>query len=114
MVDFTPGNASPISHRMKFGRPLREPVRVIMHINGGFTRVSSIRTESQDGGVNHHIDIPTQKIPQHLRRVGSRFLVVLPGIIPEEQDSASDMRAALGQLAVHELTGSETFTDGQV
>lgn len=85
-----------------------------MHINGGFTRVSYIRTESQDGGVNHHIDIPTQKIPQHLRRVGSKFLVVLPGIIPEEQDSASEMRLAIGRLTVHELTGSDTSTDEQV
>jgi hypothetical protein len=55
----------------------REIVRVRMHLNGGFTRVLIESTEGlgmADGGT--HRDIPTDLIPPHLRKMGSRFLLV--------------------------------------
>lgn len=46
----------------------REPVRVTMHLNGGYTRVVLERTLGlglADGGIEW--DIPTDKIPLHLK-----------------------------------------------
>lgn len=69
----------------------RERVRVLMHLNGGYTKVLVESTEGlglADGGVEW--EIPTESIPPHLRQIGSRFVVFLnapstePGIRIEE------------------------------
>ena len=58
----------------------REPARVLMHLNEGYTKVSLERTEGvglADGGITW--DIPTAAIPAHLRAIGSRFVIVRSG-----------------------------------
>lgn len=65
---------------------LREPVRVLMHLNGGYTKVMLERVEGKglaNGGVDW--DIPTRKIPYHLRKIGSRFFAVRKSVfLPED------------------------------
>jgi hypothetical protein len=60
------------------GSKLREPVRLLMHLNEGFTQVLLERTEGigmADGGIRW--DIPTELIPPDLRAIGSRFVVTM-------------------------------------
>ncbi|HTU20993.1 MAG TPA: hypothetical protein VMG10_23275 [Gemmataceae bacterium] len=76
--------------------PLREPVRLIMHLNEGYTRVLLERTEGlglANGGVIW--DIPTQVIPPHLRCLGSRFIVANKALQPEPGDTAELLREAI-------------------
>jgi hypothetical protein len=70
-------------------RPLREPVRLILHLNEGYTRVLLERSE----GV--FWDIPTEVIPPHLRALGSRFIVVTDALWPEPSDTAREVRDAI-------------------
>jgi hypothetical protein len=81
---------------MKTELPIRQEAKVEMHLNGGFTRVSINFNR-------HQWDIPTDKIPPHLRRIGSKFIVVMPIIRPELSDSADAIREALVQLEIEEL-----------
>ena len=84
-----------------------------MHLNGGYTRVSVIRTEGlgmADGGITW--DIPTEAIPSRLRAIGARFLAVVPRFTPEDHDSPDDIRRMIEQVEVHELTGDDRFTEG--
>lgn len=77
-------------------KPLRERVRVMMHLNEGYTRVLVERTEGlglADGGVAW--DIPTGIIPPHLRPLGSRFVVETQALWPELGDTASELRDAI-------------------
>jgi hypothetical protein len=81
---------------MKEEPPFREEATVKFHLNGGFTRLA----------INlgrYEWDIPTDKIPQHPRRLGSRFIVVMPCIRPDAPDSGDDIRAALGGMQIEEL-----------
>src|SRR5262249_47304730 len=98
--------------RMRIRSPFREPVRVVIHLNGGYTRVSVLRTEGlemADGGVTW--DIPTKAIPPHLRAIGAQFLAVVPRFIPEDHDSPDDIRRMIEQVEVHELTGQDSLTE---
>ncbi|HKI37948.1 MAG TPA: hypothetical protein VKA46_39200 [Gemmataceae bacterium] len=86
-------------------RPWREPARVLMHLNGGYTKVSLERFEGvglANGGIEW--DIPTRSIPPHLRGIGSRFLVVTSTISPEANDSPDELRAAIAAVTIEELT----------
>lgn len=54
---------------------IEEPVRVLFHLNG-YTKIFLERTENvgmADGGISW--DIWTYKIPLHLRKIGSRFIL---------------------------------------
>lgn len=54
-----------------------EPVKILFHLNEGFTKVILERTIGvgmADGGIEW--DIPTEKIPRNLRKIGSRFILV--------------------------------------
>jgi hypothetical protein len=67
-----------------------------MHLNEGFTRVLVERTEGRgmaNGGATW--DIPTQIIPPHLRRIGSRFIVLTEALWPEPGDAADELRDAI-------------------
>lgn len=67
----------------------REPARVLMHLNGGFTKVILERTIGighANGGTEW--DIPTHRIPLHLRAIGSRFVIVMPAGPQESGDAA--------------------------
>ena len=97
---------------MRVRSPFREPVRVLMHLNGGYTRVSVVRTEGlgmADGGVTW--DIPTGAIPPHLRAIGAQFLASMPRFMPEDHDSPDDIRRMIRRLEIHELTGHDRFTE---
>ena len=55
-----------------------EPVKVLFHLNEGFTKISLDRFEGvglADGGI--FWDIPTEKIPHHLRKIGSSFSIIV-------------------------------------
>ncbi|MEH2063749.1 MAG: hypothetical protein V7K50_16055 [Nostoc sp.] len=54
----------------------REIVKVIFHLNGGYTRVVWERSENTAWASKGWIfDIPTHVIPYDLRAIGSRFLL---------------------------------------
>ncbi len=77
---------------MKDGRPFRQPARVAMHLNGGFTKVVLEGVTGESGIAR---DIPTRTVPLHLRAIGTRILLVGHFQIPETDDSAEDIRCAL-------------------
>ena len=55
---------------------IEEPAKVLFHLNEGFTKIILERTIGvglADGGIIW--EVPTEKIPHHLRKIGSRFLV---------------------------------------
>lgn len=55
-----------------------EPVRVLFHLNENFTKVICERTiyvGLADSGIT--LDIPTDKIPVHLRKIGSCFNLMI-------------------------------------
>jgi hypothetical protein len=83
-----------------------------MHLNGGYTRVSVVRTQGlgiADGGAIW--DIQTELIPPHLRAIGAQFLAVVPRFTPEDHDSPDDIRRMIQQVEIRELTGHDTFTE---
>ena len=80
---------------MKPGTAFREPARVVMHLNEGFTRVQL------DLGAQW--DIPTAAIPLRLRAIGSRVRVIMQSVRPEPQDSAEALRAAMHDVTVEPL-----------
>jgi hypothetical protein len=83
---------------MKTGIEFHEPVRVVMHLNGGFTRVAL--EDHADAG--RYWDLPTDKIPAHLRAIGSRFFVRLMAVQPEPCDSVDAIRLAMRDFVVEE------------
>jgi hypothetical protein len=97
---------------MKKRSPVREPARVLMHLNGGYTCISLIRTEGvgmANGGATW--DIPTEAIPPQLRSIGSQFLIVVPRFAIEDHDSPDDIRRMTAEIEIHELTGQDKFTE---
>lgn len=94
---------------MSRSRSLREPVRVVMHLNEGFTRVLLERTEAvgmANGGIEW--DIRTELIPPDLRPIGSRFVVTLR-LVHEEHPNASGVelaRACREAVRVERLNGT--------
>jgi hypothetical protein len=96
---------------MKFQSPFREPVRVLFHAEGGVTYVSLTRYIGNglaDGGVTW--DIPTERIPFHLRGIGSEFLVVKPRFTAENNDTTDEIRHVFASVEVQELRPGDTFT----
>jgi len=94
-------------------KPFAEPARVLFHLSEGYTKVLLERTEGvgqANGGIDW--DIPTESIPQHLRHIGARFLLVGESIWPEEHDTAEELRAALGRVRVEELQGGRDSPKG--
>ena len=92
---------------MKLHAPFREPAKVLMHLNSGYTRVSLTRYGGlglMNGGVD--LDIPTRAIPPFLRALGSQFLVIKPRFTPEEGDATDELRRLAKQVEVAELTGA--------
>lgn len=61
-------------------RERQEPVRVDFHLSGGQTRVIYERTPQG------WIEIPTAAIPNHLRPLGSRFMLVFRVINSDTTD----------------------------
>ncbi len=89
---------------MKFGFSFRERARVVMHLNGGFTKVlfeDTLGSGLGDGGLMR--DIPTANIPLPLRAVGSRFMLSCQAMAPEVHDSTEDVRAEMHRVVVEAL-----------
>lgn len=85
-------------------KTLQEPVKLLMHLNGGYSKVVLERTVGlgiADGGIEW--DIPTELIPPQLRAIGSRFIVICESISPDEQDEIEDIRRAASRITVKEL-----------
>lgn len=78
----------------------RHPARVIMHLPGGYTRV----TLSHHLEGSHCWDIPTAKIPLHLRALGSRMMVTARMFKAENEDAAHLWRAAIDDIVVEEFS----------
>jgi hypothetical protein len=84
--------------------PLREVVRVLMDLPGGFTRVSVVASEGSghaDGGVTW--DLPTDAIPAHLRAINALAVAVVPRVTVEDGDADDDIRRALKEDKVYEV-----------
>ena len=71
-----------------------EPVRVLFHLDGGYTKVFLERSKDW-GMVDFWIDwdIPTNSIPPDLRKIGSRFLLYESSLYSDEDDSLEDICA---------------------
>ena len=88
---------------MKF-TPFRESARLLFQTSGGHSKVLLERTSGlgmADGGICW--DVPTEIIPPRLRIPGSRFLLVGDFVIPEQQDTIEELRAAIRSTRVEEL-----------
>lgn len=87
---------------------LREPARVIMHLPEAWTQILLIRTYGlgmADGGI--YWEIPTAKIPEQLRKIGSVFLVETPLISKWIEDSEERHKKRFEDLYVFRLTPEE-------
>jgi hypothetical protein len=80
--------------------PFRQVAKVEMHLPGGFTRV----VLRNFGG--HWWDIPTNKIPTHLRTIGSELLITMPRFTPEQSDIPEAVRDMLEQVDIEELSAA--------
>ncbi|HYE73254.1 MAG TPA: hypothetical protein VEF04_07985 [Blastocatellia bacterium] len=82
---------------------IHEPARLLFHLNG-CTKVLLERTERvgmADGGIVW--EIPTEIIPAHLRKIGSRFVVRYQPLSPEGMNDAGAIREAKDRIEVLEL-----------
>jgi hypothetical protein len=75
---------------MKWRDETRVPVKVIRHLNGGFTQLLVLA-----GSQPFMTDVETERIPVPLRKICSRFFLVRRACVPEEHDTAESIRAAL-------------------
>jgi hypothetical protein len=87
-------------------RIVREPVRVLFHLNG-YTKVLVERTEGvglADSGIMW--ELPTERIPHHLREIGSRFSVQIVPLSPEEENDPLAIHDAKNRFEIFELSES--------
>lgn len=87
---------------MKPGTAFRESARVATHLNGGFTRLLLERFVGNGHVPDPSLDIPTERIPMHLRAIGSCFVVVWTSARPDDGDSVEAIRAAMHAVTVEE------------
>ena len=86
---------------------LKEKVKLIMHLPGGYSRVlveSTVGVGLAGGDI--HWDIPTEAIPPRFRGLGSRFVVIsssVSGKREADQMTADQIRAAI-RVSVHEIS----------
>jgi hypothetical protein len=78
--------------------PDRQLVRVEIHLPGAFTRVVFFAIAHGD----IRIDIPTDCIPEHLRPIGSEFVLVRPQFTIEPGDSEDAIRAMTRRYRVED------------
>jgi hypothetical protein len=71
---------------------IEEPVKILFHLNEGYTKVLLERFSEHFGD----LDIPTEKIPHHLRKIGSRFVLIL-------EDSHSETRISDSEIRIVEI-----------
>src|SRR5262245_8615226 len=86
---------------------LRESVRLLFHLNG-YTKVMVERTEGlgiADGGVTW--DLPTERIPPHFRKIGSRFIVQLEQLSDDEQKDPEALHDLKNRFEIFSLESDE-------
>lgn len=72
----------------------RETVRVIFHLDGGYTRVVWERSEDTVWATTGWIfDIPTHLIPDDLRIIGSRFLLSIIQFNANNSENIENIRS---------------------
>ena len=84
----------------------REKVRLTMHLPGGHSRVlieSSVGVGLAGGDI--YWEIPTEAIPAHLRKLGSRFIVVarFVGSKREAEGMTADEIRAANKVSIEEI-----------
>ena len=83
---------------------LRESVRVLFHLNG-YTKVMVERAEGvgmADGGIVW--ELPTERIPRHLRKIGSRFIVQAGPLRAEEENDPQAIHDVKNRFEIFELS----------
>ena len=81
-----------------------EPVRVLFHQNGGFTKLAYERYEGKSVMEEEStFDFPTSEIPESLRAVGSRFMLTREAVIPGPDDSLEEIRAAKRIVSINPI-----------
>ncbi|MHC5856039.1 hypothetical protein [Nostoc sp.] len=71
----------------------RETVKVIFHLDRGYTRVAWERSENTAwAGTGWTFDIPTHVIPYDLRAIGSRFLLSIIKPNPNDREDIENIR----------------------
>ncbi|MEH2139864.1 hypothetical protein [Nostoc sp.] len=71
----------------------RETVRIIFHLDGGYTKVIWERSENTAwAGTGWIFDIPTHVIPNELRIIGSRFLLSIVKSNANPGENIKDIR----------------------
>ncbi len=88
----------------------KHKVKLLMHLPSGYSMVLA----ELGGGVglaggNAQMEIPTESIPPHLRKIGSRFLVIyrgLAGQLEAEQMTPDEIRSSIS-YRVLELTAED-------
>ena len=84
---------------MRVKEPLRFPVRVEMHLPGGFTQVR-VLSAAHLGLLR---EIPTARVPPGLRPLGSSFMLTEPVFRFEDADIPEDVRACVYLVDVDPL-----------
>jgi hypothetical protein len=81
-----------------------------MHLPGGFTRVAL-------GGLahgTHWIDLPTENIPLHLRKIGSKFLVTMPQFSVQISDTPEAIRDICRQVTIQGMDAADSWPDTEL
>ena len=81
----------------------RERARVLFHLNG-YTKVVLERTEGlglTDGAVS--CDIPTRRIPFHLRQIGSVFVIQTSTLSDEELNDPDALHDVKNRFTIEEV-----------
>lgn len=81
---------------------------MVMHLPEGWTKILLVRTYGlglADGGI--YWDIPTEKIPIDLRRIGSVFLVETNLTLPPPKDPAERYQTRFEDFTISPLTPDE-------
>lgn len=87
-------------------KAIKEFVRVLFHLNS-YTKIMLERTEGMglaDGGITW--DIPTDIIPIHLRKIGSRFIVQTRPFVLNKETSLDENHKSINEFEVIELSDS--------
>lgn len=87
-------------------RIIEEPVRVLFHLNG-YTKVLFERTQGIGlayGGIVW--EISTEKIPIHLRKIGSRFILRDIPLSSSEENDIEAIHDAKNRIEIKELDES--------
>jgi hypothetical protein len=88
---------------MKVQKPFREPARILLHLDAGYTLIELTR-------LGWRWEIPTRIIPYALRPLCSKLLIVAPRFTVEASDSADDIRWMIASLQILELPDQDDFT----